>query len=528
MSRIRLIIHLFFVPVLYAHNSTLPHSNPVYQNSQANAKQKAAFVTREKHHPSIPERIQFQILTHPMAVLGITIAITGAATLAIGYYLGKKVLPPAYNQLSKLPVEKIQELLETNRLGEQIAALQKVTIVLQSKLPQEKPLSLKSNTPLSHNDIPTGETFLEMQKSWIPRLQENLREVEKYLATHVWNQEEAWNNILQEQPAPTGLKNNGNTCYRNATLQSIHHLFPEIYKACILKEEEKPELQANQTFQDFKTFARSRTLNLDSSCTNLANTFKDFEKLCLSYINPAEPTKQQDAQEFFDKFFETNQLSKKAQTYYKGKEKTLNELTEAQQAIGSIFEQIITPSTLVQQVISSATESSKTTPHVITLDIPETKTPITLTDLFTHTLGAEEKISEYGPNKEDATKTTTIEQISSRLCLHIQRHGDRKKRNEKIAIPLELTIPDTCFSNQKAQTTKYQLKSIVSHIGNSLHGGHYVAYVCHGDQWYYCSDSCIQKIEPQDLAPEKISGTPYVVFYEALKTKQNQNHLTAN
>ena len=48
--------------------------------------------------------------------------------------------------------------------------------------------------------------------------------------------------------------------------------------------------------------------------------------------------------------------------------------------------------------------------------------------------------------------------------------------------------------------------------GGSLCGGHYVAYVKHGEQWYYASDSHYNKISLESA----LSAEAYVLYYQRM------------
>lgn len=55
----------------------------------------------------------------------------------------------------------------------------------------------------------------------------------------------------------------------------------------------------------------------------------------------------------------------------------------------------------------------------------------------------------------------------------------------------------------------YKLKGVVSHSG-SLHFGHYIAYVCADNHWYYASDSHVT-----NASTDRVLGCEaYMLFYE--------------
>lgn len=56
---------------------------------------------------------------------------------------------------------------------------------------------------------------------------------------------------------------------------------------------------------------------------------------------------------------------------------------------------------------------------------------------------------------------------------------------------------------------KYRLKGVVSH-GGSLNFGHYIAYVCTDNQWYYASDSSVSTVSVDRV----LRCEAYMLFYE--------------
>ncbi len=84
----------------------------------------------------------------------------------------------------------------------------------------------------------------------------------------------------------------------------------------------------------------------------------------------------------------------------------------------------------------------------------------------------------------------------------------------KIATPLSFP-KDGSIDLSKARgetigTTKAELKSFVVHVGSeSVNGGHYIAYVKKGDQWYWCSDDQVVELTQKNIAAAKAAGVPY-------------------
>jgi len=58
---------------------------------------------------------------------------------------------------------------------------------------------------------------------------------------------------------------------------------------------------------------------------------------------------------------------------------------------------------------------------------------------------------------------------------------------------------------------EYRLYAVSNHSG-SIHGGHYIAHVKHGEQWYYASDSHTSR---EDLK-RVLNAEAYLLFYERI------------
>ena len=116
-------------------------------------------------------------------------------------------------------------------------------------------------------------------------------------------------------------------------------------------------------------------------------------------------------------------------------------------------------------------------------------------------------------------KETQIFRLPKILIIYVQRFSkkyDRQGREyrEKIYTPLEIqeSIDLAPYCKEGVEFTKnphYDLYAMSMHSG-TLKGGHYIAQVKYGDQWYNCNDSSISHISKPDLS----NSTSYVLFYK--------------
>ncbi|XP_065906735.1 ubiquitin carboxyl-terminal hydrolase 45-like isoform X2 [Dysidea avara] len=117
-----------------------------------------------------------------------------------------------------------------------------------------------------------------------------------------------------------------------------------------------------------------------------------------------------------------------------------------------------------------------------------------------------------GPVLSLVSKLLLIDQLPQLLVLHLKRFslGQYVRKNSKhVDFPVTLNMRKYCTVNCQPITFDYKLKGVVSHSG-SLHGGHYIAYVCNGEQWYYISDSHVSSVGKDRV----LSCEAYMLFYE--------------
>lgn len=425
---------------------------------------------------------------------------------------------------------------------------------------QETLKSLQKNNPIDFktfvNTTTTYNSELTTKNATLQKKENEIYQLKKQINQHEQDILKNWEKFLLQhpQPAPIGLANNGNTCYRNATLQALHHLYPSIYKKCLEAEQADTTLFKNQIFQDFKTFALYQTIGSpeNQKYINLKKQFVAFEKLCTGYFKGAY--NQEDAAEFFTNLYETLQSPDKKQHYDLKKHHktdktnfTQEKINQAQSAIGRIFEslfcKITTTKTTTSKNDKNHCSQNEETLHLLQVSLPEEKEKKQhrLEDLLKVELSKEELIEDVKfENKkvisldfpteqkgkikiklekysgEKANSTTAIKKISEEKNLFIQlkRFSNLTNKNQcSVTIPKTLTIPKEAFKDGQAPP-QFCLKSIVFHIGTSLNGGHYIAHVLHNNTLHCCNDLSITTID------KNIKGDPYLLFYERVIPKK--------
>ncbi len=171
-----------------------------------------------------------------------------------------------------------------------------------------------------------------------------------------------------------------------------------------------------------------------------------------------------------------------------------------------------------------------------------------------------DKLTDRKTNKmKKATKSNDIK-LSERTVNIIKRlpeiltiilDSGKEKKDGNIGVSVQQEIDLACYVDweNKSQNTKFRLNSLVIHKGDSSPtGGHYVAYIRNGSQWW-CCDCVDEQVKPVDdrdiqkiLSKDSATSTKYLLFYEKLpdnvekqsnklkqiSTKHNLNNIKLN
>lgn len=88
------------------------------------------------------------------------------------------------------------------------------------------------------------------------------------------------------------------------------------------------------------------------------------------------------------------------------------------------------------------------------------------------------------------------------------RHGPRKI-DDHLNIGNTFKIPATWTISKRS--ANYECQAFIEHIGDSIEGGHYVAYTKVKGQWWCCDDNYVYKVD-KDEAEDKIKDS-YIAHY---------------
>lgn len=125
-------------------------------------------------------------------------------------------------------------------------------------------------------------------------------------------------------------------------------------------------------------------------------------------------------------------------------------------------------------------------------------------------------------DKKSTHIKTVLTKLPKYLFINVGRYDNNRKKIKKfldVAYNFKITTPvnlDDLLSKRNTDKIEhsYELIGIAVHHGNSLNGGHYVAYCKIGSQWHYCNDGYISTCDIKDKFME-ISENCALLVYKA-------------
>ncbi|MDR2402134.1 MAG: ubiquitin carboxyl-terminal hydrolase [Cytophagales bacterium] len=90
-------------------------------------------------------------------------------------------------------------------------------------------------------------------------------------------------------------------------------------------------------------------------------------------------------------------------------------------------------------------------------------------------------------------RTTSIEKFAPYLLIKLRRFNDAGPWYVKN--PAEVRYPSVFDAFELVQGAgKYELISVICHLGNTIYSGHYINYTKKNVQWYWCSDGDVRRV----------------------------------
>lgn len=297
-----------------------------------------------------------------------------------------------------------------------------------------------------------------------------------------------------------GLQNIGNTCYMNSGLQIIVH--STFLSQFILKNKfNSPFLNTYQKFlRQYFTASDSRPINPH-----------ELKSAISAYTKHFVGSRQEDSHEFIVYLLDVIEEEFK-------KEETISKRFNKNELISILFD--TKGMTSIQSIDPEHAKYHDTkTENIRYLSLPVTGS--TLEECF-----AEYQKDELltGENKwladdktrlfVDAKKSFSIQHAPKYLIFQLKRYnfvlerggmlgrrrGASSKNSQLVKVPPIMFICDK----------EYALRGFVLQSG-SLNGGHYTSGIYKSDQWYYCNDGSISKMD--EARALSMASQSYLMFY---------------
>ena len=317
----------------------------------------------------------------------------------------------------------------------------------------------------------------------------------------------------------SGLLNLGNSCYLNATIQILSH----IYELNNYIKEHNQVINIPDSILT-KEWIDLYILMWTTNCTISPNRFVHNVRE-LSSIKNGEfsDSNQKDAVEYFYFVIDCihnsyNLVSdvKLKRTIYPFINKAIDTFEDKNK---SIIHSLFTSFTMTNYMNQDTNENefNKIEPSfTIELSIPNTnQSGIQLRDCFEETFKLEHMQDPWLDDKTNThkkiKKQTYLCYLPDILVIHLKRWNyDLRKNNTVVSFDEIMNIYEYTIHTNKEECN-YELFGIINHQGNVM-GGHYFSYI-KKQNWFSFDDSTITKIESSNI----INNKNYCLFYRKIK-----------
>lgn len=326
-----------------------------------------------------------------------------------------------------------------------------------------------------------------------------------------------WKATGRKWQTGAGMTNVGNTCYLNSTLQALFHV-PAIANWLISDAGHRERCDDNNGQGGCIICAMAKTLLASQSSNQGAiKPYLVYSKLRL-VCKHLVLGRQEDAHEFLRYLVEAMEKSYLAR-FKNSKEfdQLTKETTPLNQILGGYLRSEV--KCLSCQHISTTFQHFED----LLLDIRKANSIEDALDVYFARERLEENQykCEACKKRVAATKQFSLERAPFALCIQLKRFSMMGgKINKHVELRNRLDLSPYC----KTGKLTYRLVSMVTHLGNTQHCGHYTAIGCtESGSYYVFDDSSVRPISMQNVT----STNAYIIFYE-LESVQNGIKSTAS
>ena len=321
-----------------------------------------------------------------------------------------------------------------------------------------------------------------------------------------------------------GLNNLGNTCFMNSVLQCLVHTTP----LTNLMQEDNHKSKCSKKngfcgvcFWENHTKASFQGKQGAQSPTPLFNNLRSIS----SHLRPG---RQHDAHEFLVNFLdnlEKGYENSNPKTNQSQKLQLDNSLPNTDSKSQNPIKTIFNGETVSQVKCLRCGYCSNTfeTYTGLTLDLLKNTTLINCLNSFFKVdklAGDNQYQCSRCKKKVDAEKRYYLKKTPDNLIIHLKRFDNfRNKVSKPIEYEQSLSLKKYQQPNAVGVKMNYELYGVVIHIGGTLNGGHYIAYIKNPeDKWCIMDDS---RVSLNSNNGE--SNGAYILFYRAKEQQQQEN-----
>lgn len=110
------------------------------------------------------------------------------------------------------------------------------------------------------------------------------------------------------------------------------------------------------------------------------------------------------------------------------------------------------------------------------------------------------------PEKQAARALRKCDQNVERAMEWIFSHMDEPDSEDEMAVD-QVSSTASAFSNTQPDKGTYKLQSFITHLGASVHAGHYVCHIKKDGQWTYFNDAKVATDQEPPI------GKGYIYFF---------------